>query len=97
MVDLDLAAEAGRRSVEEMRAAHLRLDPTAERLEVPVDGGTAYANLRRPRGAERSPYVVLVPGLDSTKEEFFYFEQGFLDRGIATVSLDGPGQGETGV
>ena len=97
MVDLDLAAEAGRRSVEEMRAAHLRLDPTAERLEVPVDGGTAYANLRRPPGAERSPYVVLVPGLDSTKEEFFYFEQGFLDRGVATVSLDGPGQGETGV
>ena len=97
MVDLDLAAEAGRRSVEEMRAAHARLDPTAERLEVPVDGSTAYANLRRPRGADRSPYVVLIPGLDSTKEEFFYFEQGFLDRGIATVSLDGPGQGETGL
>ena len=97
MVDLDLAAEAGRRSVEEMRAAHTRLDPTAERLEVPVDGSTAYANLRRPRGADRSPYVVLIPGLDSTKEEFFYFEQGFLDRGIATVSLDGPGQGETGL
>jgi 2,6-dihydroxypseudooxynicotine hydrolase len=97
MVDLDLAAEAGRRSVEEMRAAHTRLDPTAERLEIAVDGSTAYANLRRPPGADRSPYVVLVPGLDSTKEEFFYFEQGFLDRGVATVSLDGPGQGETGV
>src|SRR4051794_5052501 len=55
MVDLDLAAEAGRRSVEEMRAAHTRLDPTAERLEVPVDGSTAHANLRRPPGADRSP------------------------------------------
>jgi pimeloyl-ACP methyl ester carboxylesterase len=97
MVDLDLAAEATRRSVEEMRAAHTRLDPTAERLEVAVDGGTAYANLRRPPGAELSPYVVLIPGLDSTKEEFFYFEQGFLDRGVATISLDGPGQGETGL
>ena len=38
---------------------------------------------------------VLVPGLDSTKEEFFWLEQSFLDRGMATVSLDGPGQGET--
>ena len=41
--------------------------------------------------------MVLVPGLDSTKEEFFYFEQSFLDRGMATVSVDGPGQGETGL
>jgi len=41
--------------------------------------------------------VVLIPGLDSTKEEFFFFEQSFLDRGLATVSLDGPGQGETGL
>jgi 2,6-dihydroxypseudooxynicotine hydrolase len=41
--------------------------------------------------------VVLIPGLDSTKEEFFYFEQSFLDRGLATVALDGPGQGETGL
>jgi pimeloyl-ACP methyl ester carboxylesterase len=41
--------------------------------------------------------VVLIPGLDSTKEEFFFFEQSFLDRGMATVSLDGPGQGETGL
>ena len=97
MVDLDLAAEATRRSVEETRTALARLDPTAERIEVPVEGGTAAANLRRPAGVPRPPYVVLVPGLDSTKEEFFYFEQSFLDRGLATVSFDGPGQGETGL
>jgi pimeloyl-ACP methyl ester carboxylesterase len=97
MVDLDLAREATLRSVEETRTALARLDPSAERLEIPIDGGTAYANLRRPPGAARPPYVVLIPGLDSTKEEFFFFEQSFLDRGLATVSLDGPGQGETGL
>ena len=97
MVDLDLAREATLRSVEETRTALARLDPTAERLEIPVDGGTAYANLRRPAGVEHPPYVVVIPGLDSTKEEFFYFEQSFLDRGMATVALDGPGQGETGL
>jgi 2,6-dihydroxypseudooxynicotine hydrolase len=98
-LDLDLVREATRRSVEETRTALARLDPTAERLAVPIEGGTAYANLRRPAGAGtgRAPYVVLVPGLDSTKEEFFWFERSFLDRGLATVSLDGPGQGETGL
>ena len=97
MVDLDLAREATLRSVEETRTALARLDPTAERLEIPIDGGTAYANLRRPPGVDNPPYVVVIPGLDSTKEEFFFFEQSFLDRRMATVALDGPGQGETGL
>jgi 2,6-dihydroxypseudooxynicotine hydrolase len=97
MVDLDLAAEATRTSVRETLTALARLDPTGERLEVPFAGDTAYANLRRPPGVTRPPYVVLIPGLDSTKEEFFFFEQSFLDRGLATISLDGPGQGETGL
>jgi dipeptidyl aminopeptidase/acylaminoacyl peptidase len=38
--------------------------------------------------------VVLIPGLDSTKEEFRNTEQLFLERGLATFSVDGPGQGE---
>lgn len=96
-VDLELAAEATRRSVEETRKALERLDPTAERLVFAIDGGNAHANLRRPPGVDLPPYVVLIPGLDSTKEEFFFFEQSFLDRGMATVALDGPGQGETGL
>ena len=40
--------------------------------------------------------MVLIPGLDSTKEEFFHWENAFLARGMATLSMDGPGQGETG-
>jgi pimeloyl-ACP methyl ester carboxylesterase len=95
MLDHDLVRAATLRWVRETRAALARLDPTAERLEVAIPGGTAYANLRRPVGVTRAPYVVVIPGLDSTKEEFFYFEQSFLDRGLATISLDGPGQGET--
>ena len=76
--------------------AHRLLDPTAERIEATLDGATVYANLRRPPAAARAPVVILVPGLDSTKEEFFNFERVFLDRGLATLSLDGPGQGEGG-
>jgi len=96
-LDLDLARAATYLSVEETSKALARLDPTAERLEIPIDLGVAYANLRRPAGVASAPYVVLIPGLDSTKEEFFYFEQSFLDRGLATISFDGPGQGETGL
>jgi 2,6-dihydroxypseudooxynicotine hydrolase len=40
--------------------------------------------------------VLLIAGLDSAKEEFFAVENVFLARGMATFSLDGPGQGETG-
>jgi 2,6-dihydroxypseudooxynicotine hydrolase len=36
----------------------------------------------------------MVPGLDSTKEEFRSTEALFLERGLATFSVDGPGQGE---
>jgi pimeloyl-ACP methyl ester carboxylesterase len=97
MLDLELAEAATRRSVEETSLALARLDPTAERLEIALADGVAYANLRRPAGNGPAPYVIVIPGLDSTKEEFFYFEQSFLDRGLATVSLDGPGQGETGL
>ncbi len=76
--------------------AHRLLDPGAERIEAQVDGARIFANLRRPRDPARAPLVILIPGLDSTKEEFFNFERVFLDRGLATLSLDGPGQGEGG-
>ena len=53
---------------------------------------------RRPPAAARRhgphPAVLLIPGLDSTKEEFRSTEKTFLDRGLATFSVDGPGQGE---
>jgi dipeptidyl aminopeptidase/acylaminoacyl peptidase len=38
--------------------------------------------------------VLMVPGLDSSKEELFAMENDFLRRGMATLSVDGPGQSE---
>ena len=84
------------RARDALREAQRLLDPSAERIEAPLDGGAVIGNLRRPAGAERPPLVLLIPGLDSTKEEFFNFERVFLERGLATLSLDGPGQGEAG-
>jgi pimeloyl-ACP methyl ester carboxylesterase len=96
-LDPELAAAATFRSVEAMCNAHRHLDPGAERIEAPLDAARVVANLRRPTEASRAPLVVLIPGLDSTKEEFFFLEEALLARGMATLSMDGPGQGETGL
>jgi pimeloyl-ACP methyl ester carboxylesterase len=97
MLDMDLYRESTFLAVDALRNAHRHLDPEAERLEIPYDGIVMAANLRRPVDVERPPLVLLLPGLDSTKEEFFRWESVFLSRGLATLSLDGPGQGETGI
>jgi 2,6-dihydroxypseudooxynicotine hydrolase len=96
MLDADAHRAATERSIAAMTKAHSFLDPTAERIEAPLDAGVLAANLRRPERAEAPPLVVLIPGLDSTKEEFFHWEAAFLVRGMATLSMDGPGQGEAG-
>src|SRR2546421_7462551 len=38
--------------------------------------------------------VILVPGLDSVKEELHIYSDDFLRRGMAVLGIDGPGQGE---
>ena len=96
VVDVERNHEATRRAIAALARAHAALDPTARRIVIPFDGSTLTANLRRPPDVEAPSLVVLVAGLDSTKEEFFHWENVFLARGMATLSLDGPGQGESG-
>jgi pimeloyl-ACP methyl ester carboxylesterase len=96
VLDADRSRAAADRAVAALRKAHEHLDPSAERVELPLDGGRVVGNLRRPPDDSRPPLVLLVAGLDSTKEEFFRLENVFLDRGMATFSMDGPGQGESG-
>ena len=43
----------------------------------------------------RPPVLLMIPGLDSVKEELQATADHFLRRGIATLAIDGPGQGET--
>jgi pimeloyl-ACP methyl ester carboxylesterase len=96
MVDMQKYRAATEKAKASLYQAHLYLDSSAERLEAPLDDYRLAANLRRPAGVNRPPLVLLLPGLDSTKEEFFHWENVFLRRGLATLALDGPGQGETG-
>jgi 2,6-dihydroxypseudooxynicotine hydrolase len=75
------------------------LDPPAQRREIRYDGGTVVGYLRLPAeaaGPGRPGVAVLIPGLESTKEQFSTYEPYFLRRGVATLSVEGPGQGEGG-
>jgi alpha-beta hydrolase superfamily lysophospholipase len=91
--------------IEQMRKAHEAavdlytralpyLSPPGERCEVPYGDSTLGAVLRKPTGVHKPPVVVLVSGLDSTKEEAGPHERALLARGMATFAFDGPGQGE---
>ncbi len=71
------------------------LDPPGERVLIPMGEHELPAILRKPVGHAVAPVVIMVPGLDSTKEELRSTEQLFLERGMATLSVDGPGQGES--
>jgi dienelactone hydrolase len=92
--DLAAKARAAARKVELFRLAAPLLDPPSERVDISFEGGTLHAYLRLPSAAGSYPLALIIPGSDSTKEEFPAFERHFLARGIATLSLDGPGQGE---
>ncbi|MBI3740575.1 MAG: alpha/beta fold hydrolase [Chloroflexi bacterium] len=101
----DEYAAAQRASVDAYARGLKLLDRTAQRIEIPFENSNLIGILRSPlllgeglgvRSAplRPCPLALLLPGLDSCKEEFFYWENVFLARGFATFSLDGPGQGQ---
>ncbi|MFF3085284.1 alpha/beta hydrolase family protein [Streptomyces nojiriensis] len=82
--------EAHRAAVEADRAlggALTVLEPGARRVS--GEGFTGW--LRGPADAPGT--VVVVPGLDSAKEEFLDLVSALLARGLAVFAMDGPGQG----
>ncbi|HET7850424.1 MAG TPA: prolyl oligopeptidase family serine peptidase [Pseudolabrys sp.] len=91
--------------VPQMKVAHMKgvacrqaalphLRPPGERITIPYQGKNLAGILRKPAGADKPPVMVMAVGLDSTKEETEAYERPFLDRGIATLVFEGPGQGE---
>src|SRR4051812_26465571 len=92
--DLDQMREAHRRAVSCLDAALPYLRPPGRRVVVPFEGAALVGVLRSPAGPGPHPTVLMIPGLDSTKEELRSTEDTFLARNLATFSVDGPGQGE---
>lgn len=93
-------APARKAQLQAMKVAAFReaaplLTPSAERMEVPFRNAKLPGYLRLPSGARgRLPCAVLVPGLDSTKEDFITVSEMCVRRGMASFTFDGPGQGE---
>lgn len=86
-----------KKAVDAFRSFAALLDPSPDVVEVPYGGHRLPGYLFVPRGAPGpTPAVVLMGGADATKEEAFAFGvPHLLDRGIACLILDGPGQGES--
>ncbi|MDB5875075.1 MAG: protein of unknown function hydrolase family protein [Ramlibacter sp.] len=91
--------------VPQMKAAHMRaikcrqdalpyLRPPGVRVEIPYERSFLAGILRVPTGVTHPPVMIMVPGLESAKEEMEAYELPFLARGIATLMVDTPGQGE---
>ncbi len=76
-------------------AAAPHLDPPLERILIPYRGVQMAAWLRKPRNGGRPPVAIILPGLDACKEELHAWAEAFVVRGMAALTLDGPGQGET--
>ena len=72
-------------------------DPPAEPVKIPFGGFEIPAYFRVPIHTGKSPCLVMIDGANSTKEEFHNWSTEFLKRGVATLTFDGPGQGELAV
>jgi dipeptidyl aminopeptidase/acylaminoacyl peptidase len=84
-----------RRSMKCFEEGFRRRYPSIERVEVPYEGATLPAYFMKAPGAGRKPTVVCFDGLDLCKEMSVLFAGVELaNRGISTLAIDGPGQGE---
>lgn len=87
-----------RRGMAKMVECHDRVlehqDPPVEKISIPFPDGDLAGLITIPRTETPAPVVILLPGLDSTKETRHGGRGALLRRGMAVLSLDGPGQGE---
>ena len=69
-----------------------------ERVGLTHDGKTIQALLHLPpqrKPGEKVPCVMYIPGMDGVKEDHPASGGPFIERGLALLSVDCPGQGET--
>lgn len=70
-------------------------DARIEPLSIPYGDVALPGYLHLPEGSDRPPpCVIMIDGADSTKEEYHNWARQFVRRGLAVLTMDGPGQGE---
>ena len=83
------------RKVAAFRRAAPLLDPPLTPVQIVFEGIELPGYLRLPAKRKNPPCVILLGGLDTTKEDYLGVNDLCVERGLATLSFDGPGQGET--
>ena len=71
------------------------VDPIIEPFTFVFQGQTITGYLRKPKGVAKPPIVITVGGLDSRKENNAIREAEYLKHGVAFLSMDMPGTGES--
>ena len=67
-----------------------------EEVKIPFSNTHLNGYFRRLRGIKKAPCVILVRGVDASKEiELHILSNSLLDQGIFTLAVDLPGQGDT--
>jgi alpha-beta hydrolase superfamily lysophospholipase len=69
--------------------------PATTKLTIPWRGGFLCGWLLRPPGERPVPAVIIMGGFDGWREEYYLGAIALVERGIAALLVDGPGQGET--
>ena len=83
------------RGIECFRKAGRYLRPPLERVRVPYEGTTLPCYFIPARNAPLgpTPAIIFFGGSDSTAEELYFLLPGLVERGLAMLIVDGPGQG----
>jgi esterase FrsA len=88
---------AYKKALEAFQAYARTLDPAPQTVRIPFEGKEIVGLLRLPKGARPVPVVLTISALDSRKEDNVERGDVFIQRGIATFSLDMPGTGQAPV
>lgn len=84
-----------RRALEAFSAAAALAQPAYDKVEIAWGDGCLTGWLIRPPGVPAPPAVITFGGADGWREEYHDGALALRERGVATLLLDGPGQGET--
>ena len=83
------------RKIEVFARAVPLFDPPVEIVQIPFAGTDLKGYFRLPKGMKKPPCAILIGGLDTTKVDYRTVSDICVQRGLATLAFDGPGQGET--
>ena len=83
------------RLIETFGAAAALNNPPIQKVEIPYRAGKLCGWLMLPPGILAPPVVIVLGGFDGWREEYFGGACYMVERGMAVLLVDAPGQGET--